>query len=105
MISLGLRLKGDAAEGNTRSRVSAEMGQIDRRRWRRGGAALPPRLRCTRGLDNQPSIDGYHRSPLRACKNGTLPDRRKELSAKGGDLLLPLRGRGVRIEGDLAVGQ
>src|SRR5260370_23948273 len=59
-ISLRLGLKGYAAEGGHSSRATAEMGQIDRRRRRRGCARrLPPRtLAPANRLDKTLSIDG-----------------------------------------------
>src|SRR6266446_1429350 len=57
-ISLRLGLKGYAAEGTARHLVLAEMGQIDRRRRRRGCAQTSAVYFLHRGLDKPFSIDG-----------------------------------------------
>ena len=57
-ISLRLGLKGYAAEGTAPNLVLAEMGQIDRRRRRRGCAQTSAVYFLHRGLDKPFSIDG-----------------------------------------------
>ena len=70
MISLGLRLKGCAAEGALRLRRRLRWGRLTDAEGDGDVRQLPPQVPCTRALDNRCFIDGltyFAASRLKPC--------------------------------------